>query len=368
MDSVQTIVAGAGVVGLAVARSLAASGREVVVVEAAETFGTGTSSRNSEVIHAGLYYPPGTHKARLCLLGNRLLRAYCADRRIEHRVCGKLIVAAKPAQVAALEALWANGNAVGVAGLSWLDRDAVRDLEPALDVAAALLSASTGIVDSHGLMLSLAGEAEAMGAVVVYRSPITGGRLVPGGFELEIGGTEPTTLKAREFVNCAGLDAQAVARSIEGIGREHIPDEAYAQGTYFTLAGRSPFARLVYPMPEPGGLGIHLTLDLGGQAKFGPDVRWVERPDFVVDPGRAAAFYGAIRQYWPGLPDDALVPGYVGVRPKLKAAGRGFADFVIDGPHQHGIPGLVQLFGIESPGLTACLAIAQTVVALLRDG
>ena len=364
-ERVDAVIVGAGVVGLAVARALALGGREVIVLESESTIGTGTSSRNSEVIHAGIYYPPGSLKARLCVAGRRALYPFLAERGIAHRRCGKLIVATDPNQVPGLERLHAQAKANGVADLRMLAAREARALEPQLACVAALESPSTGIVDSHAFMLGLRGEAETQGAAVAFRSPLLAGHVVNGAIELEVGGREPVRLLARSVVNSAGLFAQDVARSIEGFPAERIPPKHYCKGNYFGLAGRSPFSRLVYPAPEAAGLGVHLTLDLAGQARFGPDVEWVERIDYDVDPERSAAFYGAIRSYWPGLPDGALQPAYSGIRPKLQARGHPARDFLIQGPADHGVAGLVNLFGIESPGLTASLAIGDAVSDLL---
>ncbi len=364
MEQVDTVVVGAGVVGLAVARALALSGREVLVLEAAEAIGTQTSSRNSEVIHAGIYYPQGSLKARLCVQGKQMLYAYCAERGIGHRRCGKLIVATAPAQVAELQGIIQKAAANGVNDLVLLTREQALALEPALDCVAAIHSPSTGIVDSHGLMLALQGDLENAGGMVAFNSPLARARVTPAGIELEA--LDGTQLRARTVVNAAGLQAPTLARRFEGLDPTHIPGEYYAKGNYFTLAGRSPFSRLIYPVPEAAGLGVHLTIDLGGQAKFGPDVQWVDaHDDLVVDPARGDAFYAEVRKYWPALADGALQAGYAGIRPKISGPGAAAADFQIEGPATHGVPGLVNLFGIESPGLTSSLAIASKVVELL---
>jgi L-2-hydroxyglutarate oxidase LhgO len=365
-ERADAVILGAGVVGLAIARSLALAGREVIVLESESTIGTGTSSRNSEVIHAGIYYPQGSLKAKLCVAGRLALYRFLAERGIPHRRCGKLIVATHPGQLAGLEKLRAQANANGVAELRMLSAREARALEPELACVAALESPSTGIVDSHAFMVGLRGGAENHGAVIAFRSPLLAGYLRNGAIELEVGGEEPMRLLARTVVNSAGLFAQDVARSIEGFPAELIPPTHYCKGNYFSLSGRSPFSRLVYPAPEAAGLGVHLTLDLAGQARFGPDVEWIERIDYDVDPGRAEVFYKAIRGYWPGLKDGALHPAYSGIRPKLQARGLPASDFLIQGPTDHGIPGLVNLFGIESPGLTAALAIGDHVRELLR--
>jgi L-2-hydroxyglutarate oxidase LhgO len=361
LDSIDCLVIGAGVVGLAVARALARAGREVIVVEAQGAIGTGTSSRNSEVIHAGIYYPTGLIKTRLCVEGKAMLYAFCRDHGVPHRRCGKLIVAADEAETAKLAALAAQAEANGVPDLVWLTGPEARALEPALVAERALLSPSTGIVDGHALMLALRGEAEAHGAMVALATPVISGRAARGGVVIETGGAGAMRLKAAHVVNAAGLGAQAVARAIDGMPADEIPPLHLAKGNYFSLSIRSPFSRLVYPMPADGGLGVHLTLDLAGQARFGPDVEWVETVGYDVDPGRAQSFYPAIRTYWPGLPDGALQPAYAGVRPKIARPGGPSTDFLIQTEDEHGVSGLVNLFGIESPGLTACLAIADEV-------
>jgi L-2-hydroxyglutarate oxidase LhgO len=352
MDTVDVVVIGAGVVGLAVARALALSGREVMVLEREAAIGMGTSSRNSEVIHAGIYYPAGSLKARLCVQGRQMLYAYCAERGIAHRRCGKLIVAHTPTQVAGLPGIVTKARAIGVDDLVLLSAQEATALEPQLHCEAALLSPSTGIVDSHGLMLSLQGDLENAGGMVVCHSPVDAIDALSNGFVVRA--ADGTTLQASAVVNAAGLTACALGRQTAGLAAAHVPRSWYAKGNYFTLSsGRSPFERLIYPAPEPdkhlAGLGVHLTVDLGGQAKFGPD-----------------AFYAEVRKYWPGLPDGALQPGYAGMRPKISGPHEAAADFRIDGPAVHGVPGLVNLFGIESPGLTSSLAIGEQVASLLR--
>lgn len=364
MDSVDVVVIGAGVVGLACAKQLAEAGREVIVLEAETAFGTGISARNSEVIHAGLYYPPGSLKARLCVQGRRALYAYCAERAIAHRRIGKLVVASRAPQLPALEVIAARARANGVDDLHLLDGAGVRALEPELDAAGGLFSPSTGIVDSHGLMQALLADAERYGAVLALASPVLGGQADRDGITLEVGGSAPTRLRARCVINAAGLDAPRLGRALAGPAALRAPQAFYARGVYFSLVGQAPFSHLIYPIPEPGGLGVHLTLDLGGQARFGPDVEWIERPDYGVDPARAERFYTAIRHWWPGLEDGRLQPAYAGVRPKIVGPGEVDADFRIDGPAAHGVPGLVHLYGIESPGLTAALAIGARVAAM----
>lgn len=359
MDQVDTVVIGAGVVGLAVARALAQAGREVVVLERADAIGTETSSRNSEVIHAGLYYPAGSLKARLCVEGRQMLYDYAATRGVPHRRCGKLIVATTPGDEARLAALSAAAAANGVP-LTPLTGAEARAMEPALACEAALLSPETGIIDSHALMLSLLGEAEAAGAMLALNAEVQGGGTIPGGLRLEVrdrDSGEETTLAAGLVVNCTGLRAPDLARRL-GVA---APPAYYARGSYFAVPGRPAFSRLIYPLPEPGGLGVHLTLDLGGGMRFGPDVEWIDGIDYTVSAARAAHFEAEIRRYWPGLPAGALAATYCGIRPKIVGPGEAAADFRIDGPEQHGCPGLLNLYGIESPGLTASLALAQEV-------
>lgn len=362
MERVECVVAGAGVVGLAVARALARAGHEVVILEAEDRIGTGISSRNSEVVHAGIYYGKDSLKAALCVSGNRLLYDYCAARCVPHQRCGKLIVATEENQIGALLKVQAHASANGVE-LEWLDSSTALSMEPRLRCAAALHSPSTGIVDSHGLMRALLLDAEQKGALLVLRSPLLQGYAHPEGIILEVGGDEPTSFLADRVFNCAGLGAQALAGSIEGIRPEAIPPLRLSKGTYFSLSGPAPFSRLVYPVPVSDWLGVHLTLDLAGQARFGPDAEWVDAIDYAVDPARAEGFYAAVRRYWPGLPDDSLQPAYAGIRPKIQGPGEPMRDFLIQGEDGHGVPGLINLFGIDSPGLTACLALAQHVVA-----
>jgi L-2-hydroxyglutarate oxidase LhgO len=359
MESIECLVVGAGIVGLAVARALARAGREVIVVERESGIGEGVSSRNSEVIHAGIYYPTGLNKTRLCVDGKAMLYAFCQEFGVPHKRCGKLVVAVSEGEVDKLAALKAQAEANGVADLTWLSGKEARALEPALVAERALLSPSTGIIDSHAFMLALSGDAEAHGAMIALETPVIAGRAAERGLIVETGGHAPMRIAAALVVNAAGLGAQAIARSIAGMPADKIPPLHLAKGNYFVLSGRSPFSRLIYPMPTPGGLGVHLTLDLAGQAKFGPDVEWVDAIDYAVDPGRAESFYAAIRTYWPSLPDGALQPGYAGVRPKIERPGGSTTDFLIQTEKDHGVAGLVNLFGIESPGLTASLAIAD---------
>jgi L-2-hydroxyglutarate oxidase LhgO len=365
VDSTGAIVIGAGVVGLACARAFARAGIETVILERNDAFGTETSSRNSEVIHGGIYYAPGSLKARLCVTGSRQLYDYCDEFGIAHRRCGKLIVATSARQQGDLQAIQSIAKANGVEGLSLLNAVEAARLEPQLNCSAVLHVPSTGIIDSHGLMLSLLGEAERHGASMAVRSPMLSGEIQPDGILVRVGGADPMHLSAKYVVNAAGLSAPAVAASIANFRPDFVPIPYMAKGNYFALAGKSPFTRLVYPVPEPGGLGVHLTLDLAGQARFGPDVEWIESIDYGVDPDRCRRFYAEIRKYWPALPDGALQPAYAGIRPKISGPGAAAADFLIQGPQRHGVPGLVNLFGIESPGLTSCLAIADVVCKLL---
>jgi L-2-hydroxyglutarate oxidase LhgO len=344
-DAVDCVVIGAGVVGLAVARALALAGRDVLVLEKERWIGSETSSRNSEVIHAGIYYPKGSGKARFCVAGKEKLYAYCAERGVPHQRLGKLIVAVADDEIPVISAVRDRAVANGVTDLVWLDGAATRALEPPLAAVGAFLSPSTGIIDSHALMLAYQADLEAAGGMVVLRAPVLSGRVTEHGFALEVGGEEGMTLACRTLVNSGGVHAPRLARAIAGIPAASIPRDYFCRGVYFTLSGRSPFRHLVYPVPEAAGLGVHLTLDLGGQAKFGPDVEWIDGIDYTVDPRRGERFYAAIRRYWPGLRDGA--------------------DFLIQGPAEHGVPGLVNLYGIESPGLTASLAIAEHVAGLL---
>lgn len=363
MEDVDAVVIGAGVVGLACARALAMAGREVLILERENAFGTATSARNSEVIHAGLYYPTGSLRASLCVRGRQLLYAFCGSHQVQHRRCGKLVVACTDEELPRLQAVQAQALANGVTDLQCLGQAEAQALEPALACRAALLSPSTGIIDSHGLMLALLGEAEAHGAVLAVCSPVHGGRVTPQGTELDVGADTTTTLRARTVVNAAGLQACQVAAALQALDRAHVPTPHYAQGAYFTLSGKAPFSHLVYPVPgESSHLGVHLTLDLGGQARFGPSFRWVDEVDYRVQPEDGEGFEAAVRHYWPALPEGALQPGYAGVRPKISGPGEPALDFRIDGPARHGVPGLVNLFGIESPGLTASLAIAEEVL------
>ena len=362
METIDTVVIGAGVIGLAVARALARAGREVLILEAEERFGTQTSSRNSEVIHAGLYYPPGSLKARLCVAGRESLYRYCTERSIAHRPIGKLLIACDETELSAL-AYYVDRAAANGVPLQSLTAADIRQLEPAIHALAGLYSPKTGIFDSHGFMMALLGDAEQAGATLVTQTPVIGGRITSHGIFIETGGDAPFTLKSRFVINAAGLFAQDVARRLKGFPAAAVPPTFYAKGHYFTLGGRAPFQHLIYPMPDHAGLGIHATLDLGGQCKFGPDVSgWPTNVDYRFESGLETKFYQAIRRYYPALPDGALQPGYTGIRPKLTGPTEAAGDFLIQGPSVHGVAGLVNLMGIESPGLTAALAIAQEVV------
>ena len=364
MDQVECVVVGAGVVGLAVARALALAGREVLVLEAASGIGTGISSRNSEVIHAGLHGAADWLKVRLCVQGRSLLYDYCQARGVDHRRCGKLLVATSSSELPQLQALAQRAAANGVDDLQLLTSAQARAMEPALVCEAALWSPSSGIIDSHGLMLAFQGDLENAGGLVVLNSPVAKADCTRNCIDLHM--ADGTVLRTGLLVNSAGLQASELAASFSGLAPDLLPQTRFAKGNYFLLQGRAPFSRLIYPMPQAGGLGVHLTLDLAGQARFGPDVQWVDRADdWLVDPARGDAFYAEVRRYWPGLPDGALQPGYAGIRPKLNAPHESAQDFMIQGPAEHGVPGLVNLFGIESPGLTSSLAIAQHVVKLL---
>ena len=365
-DHVDCVVVGAGVVGLAVARALALAGREVLVLEACHAIGTQTSSRNSEVIHAGMYYTTDSLKAQLCVRGNAMLYDYCDLRGVAYRRCGKFIVATTAAQLTELEAIQARALANGVTDLVLLDRRQAQAAEPALQCVGALYSPSTGIVDSHGLMLSLLADLEHAGGILALNSPLALAEY--DGNAIELIAMDGTRLRAVSLVNAAGLQAPALAARIKGLDPRHVPTAYFAKGNYFTLAGRSPFSHLIYPVPEAAGLGVHLTLDMGGQARFGPDVQWVDNPDDTqVQPARGDAFYAEVRKYWPTLPDGALQAAYAGIRPKISGPDEPARDFCIQGPKVHGVAGLVNLFGIESPGLTSCLAIAEIVRDLLSN-
>ncbi len=362
---VDSIVIGAGIVGLAVARALALSGRDVLVLERHHHIGQETSSRNSEVIHAGIYYPKDSLKALLCVRGKELLYAYCDSRRVGYKRVGKLIVAAGDHQNAALEAIYQKGLANGVTDLVYLDRERLLALEPALAATKAILSPSTGIINSHELMLAYQGDLEGAGGTLALGSPLTGGKVVDGGFELTVGGDEPATITCRELINSAGLSAQEISKSIAGIPGASIPPLYLSRGCYFSLVGKTPFRHLIYPLPNNEGLGVHLTLDQSGCARFGPDTEWVDTIDYSVDPARGDAFYQAIREYYPDLAPGSLSPSYAGIRPKIVGPGSAAGDFIIQGRREHQVPGFVGLYGIESPGLTASMAIGERVLQQL---
>jgi len=362
----QVLVIGAGVVGLACARAAALAGHEVIVAEATGGIGNGVSSRNSEVIHAGMYYPTGSLRARHCVRGRRMLYAFCASHGVPHDKVGKLIVATDEKQTGKIEAIYKQGQTNGVEGLEFLGGNAARALEPALNCVAAMLSPETGIIDSHSFMLALQGDLEDRGGMIAFNTRIE--RLMPSasGWQVTFGGAEGGTLDVDAVVNSAGLGAQAIARATEGYPASRVPKLVLAKGNYFGFAGRPVFSHLIYPAPVEGGLGTHVTLDMAGRMRFGPDVEWIETESYSVDPKRADSFYASIRTYFPGLPDDSLVPDYCGIRPKLTGKGEPAADFLIDGPADHGLRRLVHLFGIESPGLTSSLSIAEDVARMLE--
>jgi L-2-hydroxyglutarate oxidase LhgO len=364
-ERIECAVIGAGVVGLAIARRLAMRGREVVILEAESAFGTHTSSRNSEVIHAGIYYPTGSLKAQLCVAGRKALYRYCAEHDVHHRRIGKVIVACDESELATLKKYQAQAEVNGVDDLAMLTGDALAAMEPEVRCVAGFLSPSTGIIDSHGLMLAYLGDAESHGAALALASPVVSGRVESDGVVLDVGGAEPMSVKCGIVVNSAGFSAQVVARSIAGIPRETIPPAHYAIGHYYALSAAAPFRRLVYPVARQDWLGVHVTIDLGGQVKFGPDFEWIDRVDYRFDESREAAFYKAIRRYYPGLRDGTLQPGYTGIRPKIHGPTQPAPDFLIQGRNAHGVAGLVNLYGIESPGLTSSLAIADHVAAML---
>ena len=367
VEHVDSVVVGAGCIGLAVARRLARAGREVILLEKLDTIGTGISSRNSEVIHAGIYYTKDSLKARLCLQGRNMLYDYCATHGVEHRRIGKMIVATQDDEVPTLEKIGVKARANGVDDLEWIEGLHLKKLEPNIRAVAAWLSPSTGILNSHSFMLSLRGDMEAAGGVIAFHSPVLNGRVTDNAMRITIGGENPMELSSNILVNAGGLSAQSLASQIVGIPAEFIPPLHFARGNYFTLTGKCPFNHLIYPVPVAGGLGTHSTVDLGGQVKFGPDVEWIESIDYTVEPKRGENFYADIRRYWPGLPNGALQPGYAGIRPKLVGPEneKHSADFIIHGPKAHGIPGLINLYGIESPGLTSSLAIAEEVAEKL---
>ncbi len=364
-EAVECVVVGAGVVGLAVARALALADREVLVLEQEPGIGAHTSSRNSEVIHAGLYYRKGSLRSQLFPRARNLMYAYCAERGVPHRRIGKLVVARNADEVAPLRAHMEGARAAGVDDVRWLEPAEARALEPNLQCRAAYLSPSSGIVDSHALMLAYRGDLEAAGGIVVLRSPVTGGRVTTGGFLLDVGGAEPSQITCRLLVNCAGLGAPDLARSITGIPAKTIPPTYFRRGVYFTVTGQPPFGRLIYPVHGKSGLDIHAVVDLAGRVRFGPDTEWIDRIDYSVDPARAAHFYPAVRSFWPSLPDGALQPGYAGIRPTISGPGEPTLDYQVRGVEVHGVPGLVNMFGIESPGLTASLGLGEYVAKMI---
>tara|TARA_B100001123_G_scaffold3777_1_gene5066 strand:- start:946 stop:2046 length:1101 start_codon:yes stop_codon:yes gene_type:complete len=364
-ERVETVVIGAGVIGLAIARALSAAGREVIILEKADMIGTETSSRHSEVIHAGIYYEQNSLKAEFCVAGKKAMYAFCDDHGVEYERCGKIIVATDEDQLPELNRIKLNAAANGVDDLEWMTPSQVATLEPSVFCVGALWSPSTGILDSHSYMLALQGDAEENGAVLALLTPICGGQVVNDGIRLDCGGEVPMSITADLVINSAGLWAQSVAGSISGVPADAIPTGYYCKGNYYTMTGRPPFTRPIYPVPEKAGLGVHVTVDLGGQVRFGPDVEWVDHIDYDVDPLRADKFYSAVRKYYPDLPDGSIQPGYSGIRPKIQAPGEPARDFVIQGPKEHGVPGLVNLFGIESPGMTSSLAIADFVETII---
>lgn len=366
METLDCAVIGAGVVGLAIARKLAKSGRDVVILEAEDAFGTHTSARNSEVIHAGIYYASGSLKARLCVAGREALYHYCAEHDVNHQRIGKVIVACDETEIAGLQKYKAQAETNGVDNLRLLSTAELKELEPAVRCVAGFLSPSTGIVDSHGLMLSYLGEAEDHGAMLALSSPVLSGRVESDGVVLEVGGKEPMTVKCRSVVVSAGLHAPDIARRIVGIPVTTIPPTYYAIGHYYTLTTKSPFNRLIYPVARPDWLGVHVTIDLGGRVKFGPDFDWIDRIDYQFDERREASFYKAIRHYYPGLQDGTLQPGYTGIRPRITGPGEAVQDFTFHDHSVHGVKGLVALYGIESPGLTSSLAIADYVAERIQ--
>ena len=376
MEQVDCVVVGAGVIGLAVAREMALQGRETILLEREDSFGTISSARNSEVIHAGIYYPNGSLKAKLCVTGNRLLYEYCRTHQVSTQAYGKLIVAADASQMDDLQAILYKAENNQVPDIKMITGVQAKTLEPQLQCEAALLSSSTGVVDSHGLMLSLLGSFEDAGGMVAYQSSLLSakpiGNNAEGGFELTIGGADGMKIQTKLLINCAGLSATALAQKIEGLAQDQIPKAYFAKGNYFSLSGKSPFSHLIYPIPEPGGLGVHLTLDMGGQAKFGPDVEWLEieeegQINYTVNPQRGESFYAAVRRYWPDLRDGALQADYSGVRAKIVSPNMPAGDFCFNGPQQHHLQGLFNLYGFESPGLTSCLAIAQHLEKLIKE-
>ena len=368
-EQIDAVVIGAGVVGLACARALALAGREVVVLDRAEAIGTETSSRHSEVIHAGIYYPTGSLKAKFCVEGKNKLYRYLEEHGVPFSRMGKLIVATSEDQIPALEQIKQRAHEAGVDDLFFMSHNEVTAIEPELRCVTALNSPSTGVLDSHSYMLALQGDAEERGVMIAIFAPVESGKVEEDGIELTVGGEFPAVLKAKTVINSAGIYAQSLIASFDGFPKDKVPPQYFCKGNYYTLSGcKAPFSHLIYPAPEQAGLGIHLTLDLAGQARFGPDVEWIDEVNYDVDPRRADSFYEAVRKYWPGLPDGALQPGYSGIRPKIQAPGEAAHDYMIQGPRDHGVPGLINLFGIESPGVTSSLAIADHVAELVAAG
>ena len=376
MEQVDCVVVGAGVVGLAVAREMALQGRETILLEREDSFGTISSARNSEVIHAGIYYPKDSLKAKLCVEGNRLLYEYCRSHQVSTQAYGKLIVATDASQLDDLQAILYKAQNNQVPDIKMISGAQAKSLEPQLHCEAAVLSSSTGVVDGHGLMLSLLGGFEDAGGMIAYQSPLISARPIGSnaqdGFELEIGGADGMKIQTKLLINCAGMSAPAIAKKIEGLAQEQIPKAYFAKGNYFSLSGKSPFKHLIYPIPEPGGLGVHLTLDMGGQAKFGPDVEWLDidvesQIDYTVNPKRSEGFYEAVRRYWPGLKDNTLEPDYSGVRAKIVPPNTPAGDFCFNTPKDHGLEGLFNLYGFESPGLTSSLAIAKHLEGQIKS-
>ena len=361
----QVLVIGAGVVGLAIARTAALGGHDVTVAEVTGGIANGVSSRNSEVIHAGLYYPTNTLRAIHCVRGRRMLYAFCASHGVPHRKCGKLVVATNEAELAKVETILAQAQKNGVEGVEMVGGNAARAMEAELSCIGALWSPETGIVDSHAFMRSLWGELEDRGGMIAFETPVERMSFKAAQWQVQFGGRDPGAVQFDAVVNAAGLGAQNLARRIDGYPAEQVPRLVLGKGNYFGFAGRPVFSRLIYPTPIDGGLGVHVTLDLAGRMRFGPDVEWIAEENYAVDPRRSESFYARIRTYWPGLPDNSLVPDYAGIRPKLSGPGEGQADFLLAGPADHGLPRLVNLFGIESPGLTSSLSLAEAVVKYL---
>jgi L-2-hydroxyglutarate oxidase LhgO len=365
MERVDTIVIGAGVIGLAIARAIAQSKREVLILEAEDAVGTATSSRNSGIIHAGIYYRPGSLKARFCVMGRDLLYAYAAARGIAHKKCGKLIVATHRDQITKLHEWCANAERNGVGVMRLLTAVEAKAMEPEVSCAAALHVPQTGIIDQHEYLMALLGDAEVAGATLALQAPVEKGAVTDNGFALEVGGNSKMSIACGTLINAAGLGAQNFARRLEGLDPATVPGQVLAKGNYFSLAGKSPFQMLIYPLPVLGSSGLHASCDLGGRLRFGPDVEWVDRIDYRVDPSRAPQFEQAVRRYWPGLPLNALQPDFAGIRPKLAKNSPHDSDFVVHDLRVHGVPRLINLYGIESPGLTSALALADHVARLV---